>query len=139
MVDIARPDLPVARRRRRLLIGGAVVLVLASVSFAVSRLQPAAPVVERASVWIDTVKRGPFVREVRGTGTLVPEDLRWIPAIAEGRVERIRLFPGAAVTPDTVILEMSNPALEQAVRDAALQVRAAEAQLATRRAAGPDH
>ena len=82
-----------------MLIGGAVVLVLGAVSFAVSRLQPAAPVVERASVWIDTVKRGPFVREVRGTGTLVPEDLRWIPAIAEGRVERIRLFPGAAVTP----------------------------------------
>ena len=134
MVDIARPDLPVARRRRRLLIGGAVVVVLAAVSFAVSRLQPAAPVIERASVWIDTVKRGPFVREVRGTGTLVPEDLRWIPATAEGRVERIRLYPGAAVTPDTVILELSNPSLEQAVRDAALQVRAAEAQLATRRA-----
>ena len=134
MVDIARPDLPVARRRRRLLVGGAVLVALAAVSFGVSRLQPAAPVVERASVWIDTVKRGPFVREVRGTGTLVPEDLRWIPAIAEGRVERIRLFPGAAVTPDTVILELSNPALDQAVRDAALQLRAAEAQLATRRA-----
>ena len=134
MVDIARPDLPVARRRRRLLIGGAVLVALAAVSFAVSRLQPAAPVVERAAVWIDTVKRGPFVREVRGTGTLVPEDLRWIPAVSEGRVERIRLFPGAPVTPDTVILELSNPALDQAVRDAALQVRAAEAQLATRRA-----
>ena len=73
------------------------------------------------------------MREVRGTGTLVPEDMRWIPAIAEGRVERIRLFPGAAVTPDTVILELSNPELDQTVRDAALQVRAAEAQLATRR------
>ena len=134
MVDIARPDLPVARRRRRLLIGDAGVVVFAAISFAVSRLQPAAPVVERASVWIDTVKRGPFVREVRGTGTLVPEDPRWIPAIAEGRVERIRLFPGAAVTPDTVILELSNPTLDQAVRGAALQLRAAEAQLATRRA-----
>jgi HlyD family secretion protein len=134
MVDIARPDLPVARRRRRLQIGGAVLVVLAAVSFGVSRLQPAAPVVERASVWIDTVKRGPFVREVRGTGTLVPEDLRWIPATAEGRVERIRLYPGAAVMPDSVILELSNPTLEQAVRDAALHVRAAEAQLANRRA-----
>jgi HlyD family secretion protein len=134
MVDIARPDLPVARRRRRLLIGGVVLVALAAVSFGVSRLQPAAPVVERASVWIDTVKRGPFVREVRGTGTLVPENLRWIPAIADGRVERIRLYPGAAVTPDTVILELSNPALDQAVRDAAVQVRAAEAQLLNRRA-----
>jgi HlyD family secretion protein len=134
MVDIARPDLPVARRRRQLLIGGALVIVVAGLSFAVSHLQPAAPVVERASVWIDTVRRGPFVREVRGTGTLVPEDLRWIPAVAEGRVERIRLFPGAPVTPDTVILELSNPSLDQAVSDAAIQLRAAEAQLLNRRA-----
>ena len=110
------------------------VIALAGASFGVSRLKPAAPVVERASVWIDTVKRGPLVREVRGTGRLVPEDLRWIPAAAEGRVERIRLAPGAPVTPDTVILDLSNPALAQAVRDAALQVRAAEAQLANRRA-----
>ena len=133
MVDIARPDLPVTRRRRRLLIGLAVLVALAAVSYGLSRLQPAAPVVERASLWIDTVKRGLLVCEVRGTGTLVPEDLRWLSATAEGRVERIRLYPGAAVAPDTVIVELSNPALEQAVRDAALQVRAAEAQLATRR------
>ena len=133
MVDIPRPDLPAARRRRQLMLGGAAVVLLVVVSVALSRLQPAAPVVERAAVWIDTVKRGPFVREVRGTGTLVPEDLRWIPAAAEGRVERIRLHPGARVEADTVILELSNPDLQQAVQTAALALRAAEAQLATRR------
>jgi len=134
MVDIARPDLPVARRRRQLVIGGAALLGLAVIAIAVSRLQPAAPVVERASVWIDTVKRGPLVREVRGTGTLVPEDLRWIPAAAEGRVDRIRLHPGARVEPDTVILDLSNPDLDQQVRDATLAVRTAEATLSNRRA-----
>jgi HlyD family secretion protein len=133
VVDIARPDLPLTRRRRRLILGGAALLALIALSVAVSRLQPAAPIVERAAVWIDTVKRGPFVREVRGTGTLVPEDLRWIPAVADGRVERILLHPGARVEADTVILELSNPDLDQAVQNAALQLRSAEAQLATRR------
>ncbi len=133
MVDIARPDLPVARRRRRLIYGGVTLAVLAAVTFGVSRLKPAAPVVERGAVWIDTVKRGPMVRDVRGTGTLVPEDLRWIPAVAEGRVERIVLRPGAPVAPDTVILELSNPELQQSVRDAELQLKSAEAQFASRR------
>ncbi len=133
MVDIARPDLAVARRRRRLIWGSVALVAVAAVTFAVSRLQPAAPAVERAAVWIDTVKRGPMVRDVRGTGTLVPEDLRWIPAVAEGRVERIVLRPGAAVEPDTVIIELSNPELQQGVRDAELQLKSAEAQLANRR------
>jgi HlyD family secretion protein len=133
MVDIARPDLAIARRRRRLTLGGVAALGLVAVSFAVSRLQPAAPVVERASVWIETVKRGPMVRDVRGTGTLVPEDLRWIPAEVEGRVDRIRLHPGARVEPDTVILDLSNPELDRLVRDAVLQLRSAETQLANRR------
>lgn len=133
MVDIARPDLPIARRRRQVLFGGAALLALVIISIAVSRLQPAAPVVERAAVWIDTVKRGPMVREVRGSGTLVPEDLRWIPAVTDGRVERIRLQPGARVEPDAIILDLSNPELVQSARDAALQLKAAEAQLASRR------
>lgn len=133
MVDIARPDLPIARRRRQLIVTGVVIAALAAVSFAVSRLQPAAPTVERAAVWIDTVKRGPMVRAVSGTGTLVPEDLRWIPAVTDGRVERIRLHPGARVEPDTIILDLSNPELEQQVSDAALQMRSADAQLANRR------
>jgi HlyD family secretion protein len=133
MVDIARPDLPVARRRTRLIYAGVGLAVVAMVSVAVSWLAPAAPVVERGAVWVDTVKRGPMVRDVRGTGTLVPEDLRWIPAVADGRVERIVLRPGARVDPSTVIVELSNPELQQAVRDAELQRQSAEAQLANRR------
>ena len=133
MVDIARPDLAVARRHRRLILGAAALAALATVSVVVSRLRPAAPTVERQSVWIGTVQRGPMVREVRGAGTLVPEDLRWIPALVDGRVERIRLHPGAPLTPDAIILDLSNPELEQRVRDTALQLRAAEAALANRR------
>ena len=91
MVDIARPDLPVARRRRRLLYGGVGLAVVVVVTVAVSRLQPAAPVVERGAVWIDTVRRGPMVRDVRGTGSLVPEDLRWIPAPGHTGYARVRL------------------------------------------------
>jgi HlyD family secretion protein len=133
MVDFARPDLSAAHRRARLFRGGVGLAVVAVVSVAVSQLTPAAPVVERGAVWIDTVKRGPMVRDVPGTGTLVPEDLRWIPAVAEGRVERIILRPGARVEPNTILVELSNPDLQQAVRDTALQVQSAEAQLANRR------
>jgi len=133
MTDIARPDLPVSRRRKRLAYSGAGLAVVVVVSVAVSRLTPAAPVIDRGAVWIGTVKSGPMVRSVRGTGTLVPEDLRWIPAVAEGRVERIVLRPGARLESDTVIVELSNPDLQQSVRDAELQRQSAEAQLAVRR------
>jgi HlyD family secretion protein len=90
-------------------------------------------VVERGTVCIDRVARGPMVRDVRGTGTLVPEDLRWIPAVAAGRVERILLRPGARVDANTVILELSNPELAQEVHDAQSQLTASVAVLATRR------
>lgn len=103
-------------------------LVLASVGLA--RLEPAAPEVERATLYIDTVTRGPFVREVRGNGSLVPEDIRWIPAITEGRVERVVVLPGAVVEPDTVLLELTNPDLEARTREAELALVAAEADLA---------
>jgi HlyD family secretion protein len=93
----------------------------------VSRLKPAAPGVDRATVWIDTVKRGPMIRQVRGSGTLVPEDIRWIPATTQGRVEKIVLRPGAQVKPETVILEMSNPDLQQSVKDAQLAFQSAQA------------
>src|SRR6266550_7002408 len=94
------------------------------------RLMLAAPTVERAVVWPDSVKRGPMVRQVRGLGTLTPEDIRWIPATTQGRVERIILRPGTQVKADSVILELTNPQLEQQLQDAELKLQAAEAGLA---------
>lgn len=121
MVDIARSP-AVARRKkiRRALMGTSALVVIILITVGVSQLKPAAPSVDRAAVWVDTVKRGPMVRAVRGSGTLVPEDIRWINMTTQGRVERILLRPGAQVTADTVILELSNPELEQAVSDARL-------------------
>ena len=97
MVDIARPSQAKKKRIRRILYIGATVIVVAGISMAVSRLRPAAPSVDRAVVWIDTVKRGDFTRQVRGSGVLTPEDIRWIPAQTLGRVEDIVLHPGAVV------------------------------------------
>jgi HlyD family secretion protein len=134
MVDIARPDQRRKKRIRQATWATAGMVVVLLITLGVSRLKPAAPSVDRATVWIDTVKRGPMVRQVRGTGTLVPEDTRWIPAVTEGRVERKVLQPGAVVEADTVILELSNPELEQSTLEAELQLRGAEAQLRNRRA-----
>src|SRR5947199_1375985 len=129
-MDIARPA-EVRRRKqiRRVIYGAIALLAVLLISLGLSRLKPAAPGVERATVWIDTVKRGPLVREVRGTGTLVPEDIRWIPAATQGRVERILLHPGTAVSADSMILELVNPQLDQELQDAELKVQAAEAGL----------
>jgi len=118
--------------RRGIFLGLATVGIIA-ISVAVSRLEPAAPSIQRATIWPDTVKRGPMVREVRGAGVLSPEEIRWIPALAAGRVERIVLQPGAHVEPGTVIIELSNPDLEQSVRQAELNWKSAEAQLADRK------
>jgi len=134
MVDIARPSQAKKKRLKRIAYATAAVVVVAGISMAVSRLKPAAPTVDRAVVWIDAVKRGPMVRQVRGSGTLVPEDIRWIPAQTQGRVERIILRPGAQVTPDTVILELSNPDLENSVRDAQLAYQSAQAAFTNRKA-----
>jgi HlyD family secretion protein len=110
-MDIQRTDLRQrARRRRVLAIAAAVVAVVALAAF-VATLDPAAPSVARASLWTDTVKRGEMLREVRGPGTLVPKEIRWIAAETAARVERIVVKPGATVEPDTVILELSNPEL----------------------------
>ena len=98
-----------------------------AITLGLARLKPAAPTVERGSIWVDTVMRGPMVRQVRGLGTLVPEEVRWIPAATESRVERIYVKPGAAVKTDTILLELSNPELELAALDAQMQLRAAEA------------
>ncbi len=127
MVDIQRPDLARKRKMRRMVYTGGAVVAVALITLGVSRLQPAAPTVDRAVVYMDTVQRGSMLRQVRGTGTLVPENTRWIPALTEGRVERIILRPGVTVEPDTVILELSNPELEQQLAEAELLLRAAEA------------
>ena len=136
MVDIARPSQAKKKRIRRIIYGGAALGVIVLISIGVSRLKPAAPTVDRAVVWVDTVKRGSMLRQVRGSGTLTPEDIRWIPAQTQGRVERILLHPGvdARVTPDTVILVLSNPELEQSVREAQLAYQAAEAAYVNRKA-----
>ncbi len=127
-MDIARPDRSREKKLRRLIIGGAGALVVLLITLGLSRLKPAAPTVERSTVWIDTVKRGEMLRQVRGLGTLVPEEIRWIPALTEGRVERLVLQPGTAVKPDSIIIEMSNPELELAALEADSRLRAAEAQ-----------
>src|SRR3954467_4010690 len=134
MVDIARPSQAKKKRIKRILIAGAAVIAVGGISLGVSRLKPAAPTVDRAVVWIDAVKRGPMLRQVRGSGVLTPEDIRWIPAQTQGRVERIVLRPGAQVTPDSVILELSNPDLENSVRDAELSYRSSQAAFTNRKA-----
>ena len=129
-MDIARPEFKTQKRRRQTVIGIVVVLGVVAVSVAVSRLKPAAPTVERGTVWTDTVKRGPMLRQVRGTGSLVPsqEAVRQIPAETEATVVRIHMLPGSQVKAATVLLEMSNPQTEQAAVDAELQLKAAEAE-----------
>jgi len=129
-MDIARPSNARKKRIRQAIYTGVALLAVALVSFGLSRLKPAAPTVERAVVWPDTVKRGPMVRQVRGLGTLTPEDIRWIPATTQGRVEKIILRPGTRVKATDVILELTNPQLEQQLQDAMLKLQAAEAGLA---------
>jgi HlyD family secretion protein len=134
MVDIARdPSFAKKKKIRRAAFAGVGVLIIVLVSVALAQMKPAAPTVERATVWVDTVKRGSMVRQVRGLGTLVPEDTRWLPATTEGRVERILLRPGAHVKPDSVILELTNPQVEQEAINARLALQAAEANLANQR------
>jgi len=107
--------------------GGLCLLALTTLGLA--RLKPAAPHIEKNTIWIDEVKRGPMVRSVRGIGTLAPEQVRWISAATEGHVEKILVQPGAPVAVDTLLVELSNPDLELAAQDAESQFRAAEAEL----------
>jgi HlyD family secretion protein len=129
-MDIARPEFKQQKRRRQILWGMAGLVCLGGVTVGVSRLKPAAPEVERSTVWTDTVKRGPMVRQVRGLGSLIPsqEFTRQIPAETEATVVRILKLPGSQVKADTVLLEMSNSQVEQAAVDAKLQLKAAEAE-----------
>ncbi len=133
MVDIARPSQAKKKRIRRILYGSGALLVIILITVGVSRLKPAAPSIERATVWMDAVKRGSMLRQVRGSGTLVPEDIRWVTSTTQGKVERIVLRPGATVTPATVILELTNPELEQSVRDAQLGYQSAQAAFVNRK------
>ncbi len=133
-MDVPRAGVAKKKRRQRIILVALVVLGLILATFGLSRLKPAVPSVDRSTVWVDTVKRGPMVRQVRGLGTLLPEEIRWIAAQTEGRVEKIVVRPGATVEPDTILLELGSPELEQQARDAELQFKAAEAELTTLRA-----
>ncbi len=135
-MDIARPEFKQQKRKRQILVSSAVIAVIAAVTVVVYRLRPAAPTVERGTVWVDTVRRGSMLRQVRGIGSLVPsqEAVLQIPAETEATVVRILKLPGGLpVKADTILLEMSNPQVEQAAVDAELQLKAAEAEYQSQR------
>jgi len=131
-LDIARQPIKGGGRLARVGIaaGGLLVIVLALVS-----LKPAAPGAGRATLWVDSVRRGEMVIEVRGPGTLVPEHIRFITAVSAGRVDRVRAQPGQIVQPQTVLLELSNPDVQIQSLQAEEQLTAAQAQLLTLRTA----
>ena len=125
-MDIQRPSLARTKRIKRIVYSAIGLVVVASVTFGLSRLKPAAPEIDAGTVWRDVVKRGPMLIQVRGLGTLVPEDLLWIPAVTDGRVVK-RLLPGITVKPDTILVVLRNPQLEQETLDAEWQLKQAEA------------
>jgi HlyD family secretion protein len=129
-MDIQRPSNARAKKIRRIVYGMIAVLLLGGVTYALSKLKPAAPSVDAGTIYADTVKRGDMLREDRGLGTLVPEDIRWIAAQTDARVDRWVLRPGAIVKPDSIIMELSDPTLQQTALDAELQLKGAEADLA---------
>jgi HlyD family secretion protein len=132
-MDIARPSNARQKKIKRAIYAGVGLVAIALVTIGLSRLRPAAPTVDAATLWPDTVKRGPMVREVRGLGTLTPEDIRWIPATTAAKVDAIVMRPGRTVKAGDVILELSNPQLEQQLQDATLKLQSAEAGLASLR------
>jgi RND family efflux transporter MFP subunit len=131
LMDIARPDIKAKKNRRRIVMIAAAIVILAGVTFAVMRLKPAAPTVERSVVWTDTVKRGNLIRQVRGNGTLVPREdaIRQIPAQTDATVTRILILPGTNVKTDTMLVELNDPLLTQQAMDASLALKEAEAGL----------
>ena len=126
-MDIKKPDNSRAKKIKRGIYAAVILLFVAGTSIAVSRLRPAGPTVDKSVIWTGEVKRGGMLRDVHGVGTLVPEDIRWIPAQTDSTVDRIVLRPGAQVKPDSVILELSNPSLQRDTLDAEYQLKAAEA------------
>jgi HlyD family secretion protein len=129
-MDFVREDLKRKKKTRRLTYSAAGVTAFVALAAFVATLEPAAPSVERASLYIDAVQRGDMLLQVRGPGVLVPSEVRWIAAASEARVDRVLVKPGAVVEPDTVLVEMSNPELEQQVEEARAAVSAAEADYA---------
>jgi HlyD family secretion protein len=128
-MDIPRPEFRRQRTIKTVVYSSAVGIALIGATLALSRLEPAAPSVPRASVWIDTVREGEMLRRVRGPGNLVPREMRWVAAQTTGRVERVLIRPGALVEPETIIVEMSNPELMQQAEEAKFQLDGTEADL----------
>jgi HlyD family secretion protein len=126
-MDIARPDIARKRRRKRIIYSALGLGALIVITIGLSRLKPAAPLVENP--YTDTVKRGEMLRQVRGNGTLVPEEILWIPTLSAGRVQKILVLPGAAVKAETVLVELNNPEVEQAAFDAEWGLKAGGAEL----------
>src|SRR5919112_4373305 len=127
-MDIKRP--PKSKIKKKIRTAVMIVIGVAAIggiTYGLTKLKPAAPTLDRSTAVIETVKRGEMIRDVRGNGTLVPEITRWVPAPADGRVEKILLKAGVEVDPSTVIVELSNPQLEQQATDTEFQVKAAEA------------
>jgi HlyD family secretion protein len=126
-MDVPRKDASRNRMIRRIVYASIVIIIVPLITYGLSQLKPAAPPVERATVWIDQVKRGPMIRQVRGLGTLVPEEILWIPAESNSRVDKIMIRPGTIVEPDTILMKMSNPEVELAASQAEWALKAAEA------------
>jgi HlyD family secretion protein len=133
-VDIVRPEAKRKKRVRLILYIVAAVVLIPLVTYALSRLKPAAPSVDSGTIWTDTVKRGPMLREVRGLGTLVPETILLIPAATDGRVDKRYILAGTPVKANTAILDLSNPELQQTALDAQYQMKGAQANLEQTRA-----
>jgi HlyD family secretion protein len=126
-MDIQRPSNARAKKIRRIAYGTIALMLLGGVTYALSKLKPAAPSVDGGTVWSDSVKRGPMLREVRGLGTLVPEDIRWVAAQTDAHVDKWVLRPPAIVKPDSIIMELSDPAVQRDAVDAEYQLKGAEA------------
>jgi HlyD family secretion protein len=132
-MDIPRKSAAKKRRIKRIVYALSAVILVGLITVGVSRLKPAAQSVDDATTLKDTVKRGSMVRQVRGLGTLVPEEIRYVPAISQGRIEKRLVQAGAQVKAETVIFELTNPEIQQAFIDAESQLRAADANLTTLR------